>query len=37
MSELPAITIIQPWASLIMFGGKTIETPRWGTCYRGRL
>lgn len=34
---MKAITIWQPWASLIMLGKKTIETRSWATSYRGPL
>lgn len=34
---MKAITIIQPWASLIALGEKKIETRSWKTCYRGPL
>ncbi len=30
-----AITIHQPWASLVAIGAKTIETRSWSTKYRG--
>ena len=32
-----AITLWQPWASLIAWGAKTIETRSWATPYRGPL
>lgn len=32
-----AITIIQPWATLIAFGAKQMETRSWTTHYRGPL
>jgi hypothetical protein len=32
-----AITLWQPWASLIAIGAKRIETRSWGTSYRGLL
>lgn len=32
-----AITILQPWASLIVHGEKLIETRGWSTNYRGSL
>ena len=32
-----ALTIRQPWASLIALGVKTIETRSWSTAYRGPL
>lgn len=34
---MKAVTLWQPWASLIAFGLKTIETRSWGTRYRGPL
>lgn len=34
---MKAITIWQPWASLIALGVKTIETRSWSTDYRGPL
>jgi len=34
---LKAITILQPWASLIACGAKQIETRSWATKYRGQL
>ena len=34
---MKAITIFQPWASLIALGVKTIETRSWKTNYRGPL
>lgn len=34
---MKAITLFQPWASLIMDGRKTIETRSWKTNYRGVL
>lgn len=32
-----ALTLHQPWASLVAVGAKTIETCSWPTSYRGRL
>ena len=32
-----ALTILQPWASLIAVGAKQIETRSWATKYRGPL
>lgn len=32
-----AITLTQPWATLVALGAKTVETRSWGTSYRGRL
>lgn len=34
---MKAISIKEPWASLINSGKKTIETRNWKTKYRGRL
>jgi len=34
---MKAITLWQPWASLIALGEKTIETRSWSTKYRGPL
>lgn len=34
---MKAITILQPWASLIACGAKKIETRRWATKYRGQI
>lgn len=34
---MKVITLIQPWASLIAFGEKKIETRSWNTNYRGPL
>lgn len=36
-AELRALTLIQPWATLIVQGHKTIETRTWRTAYRGWL
>lgn len=35
--EIRALTFIQPWATLIVQGHKTIETRTWWTSYRGWL
>jgi len=35
--ELKALTVTQPWASLIAFREKTIESRSWSTSYRGEL
>jgi hypothetical protein len=32
-----ALSLYQPWASLIVYGYKRIETRRWSTTYRGTL
>lgn len=34
---MKALTLWQPWASLVALGIKTIETRSWGTRYRGPL
>jgi hypothetical protein len=34
---LSAITLTQPWASLIAIGAKTVETRSWTTPYRGPI
>lgn len=34
---IPALSLKQPWASLVAQGSKTIETRVWGTRYRGPL
>jgi len=34
---MKAISLHQPWASMIASGEKTIETRRWATSYRGKL
>ena len=34
---MKALSIWEPWASLIRCGAKTIETRHWGTKYRGPL
>lgn len=34
---MKAITILQPWASLIACGKKQIETRSWATKYRGPI
>lgn len=34
---MKAITILQPWASLIAVGAKKIETRSWATKYRGEI
>ena len=35
--KVKAITLYQPWASLIVAGAKRFETRHWGTAYRGPL
>lgn len=34
---MKAISLLQPWASLVIMGAKTIETRSWQTAYRGEL
>ena len=34
---MKALTLTQPWASLVAIGAKRIETRSWGTSYRGEL
>lgn len=34
---MKAVTLWQPWASLVAIGAKTIETRSWATSYRGPL
>lgn len=34
---MKALTLTQPWATLIALGAKTIETRSWATAYRGPL
>lgn len=34
---MKAISLLQPWASLLIMGVKTIETRSWQTAYRGSL
>lgn len=34
---MKALTLHQPWATLVALGVKTIETRSWSTRYRGRL
>jgi len=35
--KVVALSLRQPWASMVATGGKTIETRVWGTKYRGPL
>lgn len=35
--KLKAISLLQPWATLVAMGVKTIETRSWSTKYRGPL
>lgn len=37
MIKMKALTILQPWASLIAAGAKKIETRSWATKYRGPI
>ena len=37
MPTIPALTLTQPWASLVALGVKRIETRSWRTSYRGPL
>jgi hypothetical protein len=34
---MKALTLIQPWATLVALGEKQIETRSWDTKYRGPL
>jgi len=34
---MKALTLTQPWATLVAIGAKRIETRSWGTAYRGPL
>lgn len=34
---MKAISLLQPWATLIVIGAKKFETRSWGTRYRGPL
>jgi hypothetical protein len=34
---MKTISLLQPWASLVIMGVKTIETRSWQTAYRGPL
>ena len=34
---MKALTLTQPWATLVAIGAKRIETRSWGTAYRGVL
>ncbi|WP_287320272.1 ASCH domain-containing protein [Mesorhizobium sp.] len=35
--NIPALSVKQPWAELIISGAKSIELRRWPTSYRGPL
>lgn len=37
ITQIKAISLHQPWASLIAMGFKKFETRSWGTNYRGKL
>ncbi len=37
MNKVKVISLLQPWASLLVMGHKTIETRSWNTKYRGEL
>lgn len=37
MLKMKAITLTQPWATLVAIGAKRIETRSWQTAYRGPL
>lgn len=37
MENYKVISLLQPWASLLVLGHKTIETRSWNTQYRGKL
>jgi len=37
MIEIPAITVYQPWASLLAYLAKLYETRGWATKYRGPI
>ncbi len=34
---MKAISLLQPWASLVVMGVKTIETRSWATSHRGEI
>jgi hypothetical protein len=34
---MKALSLLQPWASLVVMGAKTIETRSWQTAHRGPL
>jgi hypothetical protein len=37
MTHIPALSIRQPWAELVMAGKKDIELRSWNTDYRGEM
>ena len=34
---MKAITLTQPWATLVAMGAKQVETRSWSTAYRGQI
>ncbi|HEU4632417.1 MAG TPA: ASCH domain-containing protein [Flavisolibacter sp.] len=34
---MKALSLLQPWASLVIMGAKRLETRSWNTAYRGEL
>jgi hypothetical protein len=34
---MKALSLLQPWATLVVVGAKTVETRSWQTAYRGEL
>ena len=34
---MKALSLLQPWATLVVIGAKKIETRSWSTPYRGRI
>ena len=34
---MKSLSLLQPWASLVVMGHKTVETRSWSTPYRGQL
>lgn len=37
MKQIPALSILQPWAWLIVHGWKDVENRTWSTRFRGRF
>jgi hypothetical protein len=37
LHDIPALSVRQPWAELIVSGRKSIEVRSWPTVYRGRI
>ncbi len=35
--SMPALSLTQPWATLVICGAKRLESRSWGTAYRGNL